>query len=133
MNPPPFAPCPCGSGRPFGACCEPLLTGQREAASARELMRSRFTAHAIGDDAYLHRTYAGTAGRPAPAAPAAAPRVTWTRLVIHGDEQRPGSDIAYVEFSAFFREAGQEQEMRERSEFRRAGGRWLYTRAVPAR
>src|SRR5688572_25188467 len=38
------APCPCGSGRTFGQCCEPLLREQRPAADAAELMRSRFTA-----------------------------------------------------------------------------------------
>lgn len=127
----PFAPCPCGSGRPFGACCEPLLTGAREASNARELMRSRYTAHAVGDEAYLHRTYAPTAGKPYVPAKHPARRVAWTRLVIHGEEGGSTSEIAFVDFSAFFREAGREHEMRERSEFRRVGGRWLYTRAVP--
>lgn len=47
--------CPCGSGRSFGACCRPLLRGG-EADSAEALMRSRFTAFALGDVAHLWRT-----------------------------------------------------------------------------
>lgn len=129
-RPDPGNACPCGSGRPFGACCEPLLAGRRPAATARELMRSRYTAHAVGDAAYLHRTYAPTADRPFVLPRRPAPPVTWTRLVIHSNAPGPAPDVAYVEFSAFHRDATGEHEMRERSEFRCVNGRWLYTRAV---
>ncbi|MEB4613424.1 YchJ family metal-binding protein, partial [Leucobacter sp. M11] len=45
--------CPCGSGSPFAGCCAPLLSGERQAQSAEQLMRSRFTAFAVGDAEYL--------------------------------------------------------------------------------
>lgn len=93
-------------------------------------MRSRYTAHAIGDGAYLHRTYASTARQPFAGRDGQKPRVKWTRLVIHGDSAGPSADIGYVEFSAFFRDATGEHEMREKSEFRRVEGQWLYTKAV---
>jgi SEC-C motif domain protein len=124
------APCPCGSGRPFVICCEPLLTGHREAGTARELMRSRFTAHAVHDEAYLHRTYAGTAHRPFVAPDATPAAMKWTRLEIHGDAAGAAPDIAFVEFSAHYRDATGDHIMREKSEFRRVKGKWLYTRAV---
>ncbi|PTX97953.1 YchJ family metal-binding protein [Opitutus sp. ER46] len=120
------APCPCGSGRPFGACCGALLDGQREAASARELMRSRYTAHVLGDEPYLHRTYAKTADQPFVAGQHASPGVDWVRLVIHEDAPGRRPDQAFVEFSAFYRDRQGTHEMRERSEFRLVGGRWLY-------
>lgn len=126
------AACPCGSGRPFGICCAPLLAGQRTAATARELMRSRYTAHAIDDGAYLHRTYASTARRPYVPAAQKEPKVRWTRLVIHADEPGPAPDVAFVEFSAYYRDDSGEHVMREKSEFRRVDGQWLYTRAVRA-
>lgn len=124
----PTALCPCGSGRPFFACCGPLLSGARAAATPGELMRSRYTAHATGDEAYLHRTYARTAARPFVVSK--QPRVNWVRLVIHEDTPGSADDVGFVEFSAFYRDASGEHEMRERSEFRRVQGRWLYTRAV---
>jgi SEC-C motif domain protein len=124
------APCPCGSGRPFAICCEPLLSGRRAAATARELMRSRFTAHAIHDEAYLHRTFARTAHRPYVAGEGQSPKLTWTRLEIHGDLAGTTPDAAFVEFSAHYRDETGEHVMREKSEFRRVEGQWLYTRAV---
>ncbi|HMU16960.1 MAG TPA: SEC-C metal-binding domain-containing protein, partial [Thauera aminoaromatica] len=39
----PSTPCPCGSGRAFGACCGPVLAGERPAPTAAALMRSRYT------------------------------------------------------------------------------------------
>src|SRR5258708_13275697 len=57
-------PCTCGSGKLFEACCESLLSGQRPASTAEELMRSRFTAHAAQDFVYHHRPYLETAKKP---------------------------------------------------------------------
>lgn len=91
-------------------------------------MRSRFSAHALGDEAYLHRTYAPTAQKKYVAPKKPQPRVNWTRLVIHADEPGPSPDLAFVEFSAFYRDHTGEHKMRERSEFRRLNGQWLYTR-----
>ena len=56
--------CPCGSGRTFGECCEPVLKGARIPATAEELMRARFSAHVVGDYAFLHHSYEGTAKTP---------------------------------------------------------------------
>jgi SEC-C motif-containing protein len=129
--PPPQSgqPCPCGNGRTFAACCEPLLAGRQPAATAEELMRSRFTAHVAHDFAYLHRTYRPTARLPYVAEPDLNP-IQWTRLVIHAHEPGPQPDTAYVEFSAFFADEGGEHAVQEKSEFHRIDGRWLYTRAV---
>ena len=49
----PATPCPCGSGRAFGACCGPALSGERPAPTAEALMRSRYTAFTLRDTAYL--------------------------------------------------------------------------------
>ena len=126
----PGASCPCGSGRPFAICCAPLLAGEREAGTALELMRSRYTAHAVGDEAYLHRTHAPTADKPyrAPRSER-GPELIWTRLVIHAAGPGPKPDTAYVDFSAFYRDERGEHELRENSEFKRKGGRWLYVAA----
>jgi SEC-C motif domain protein len=50
------ASCPCHSKRPYGDCCRPYHRGELEAPSAEALMRSRFSAFALGLGAYLVRT-----------------------------------------------------------------------------
>ncbi len=47
--------CPCGTGRKLRACCRPFHDGA-EPPAPESLMRSRFTAFAIGDAEYLWRT-----------------------------------------------------------------------------
>jgi len=56
----PNDPCICGSGRVFGKCCQPFLTYQAKPKTAKQLMRSRYAAYAIGDEKgreYLVRTW----------------------------------------------------------------------------
>ena len=40
--------CPCGSGRPFAECCEPVINGIRESETAEELLRARYSAFVKG-------------------------------------------------------------------------------------
>ena len=49
-------PCPCTSGRAYAECCRPLHRGARDAETPEALMRSRFSAFAVGDVEYLWRT-----------------------------------------------------------------------------
>lgn len=130
--PAPTDPCPCGSGRPFAACCEPVLRQQRRASTAEELMRSRFTAHTVRDYAHLHRTFLPTARLPYRPDPADDnDHLAWTRLVVHAHETTPAKpDSAFVDFSAFYQEGGAEHAIHEKSEFQRRDGEWFYTRAV---
>jgi SEC-C motif-containing protein len=122
-------PCPCGSGKLFDACCGPALAEKRLPATAEELMRSRFTAHVIGDYAYLHRTYLPTSQKPYVAEPVGEP-IKWTRLAIHSHETGPKPATATVDFSAYFDEQGSEQVLHEKSEFSRIGGKWLFARTL---
>jgi SEC-C motif domain protein len=125
----PDALCPCGSGRSFGECCEPLLKETRSAATAGELMRSRFTAHVVGDYHHLHRTYLGTARRPYVEEPA-GDEMKWTRLVVHAEEPGPKPGMAFVDFSAYHQEGEAEHALHEKAEFALIDGSWIYTRPV---
>jgi SEC-C motif domain protein len=121
--------CPCGSGKPFGACCEPILEGKQPAATAEDLMRARFTAHVVHDFAFLHRTYRPTARQPFVSS-AEKPAMQWTRLVVHNHGPGRTPDLAYVEFSAYGTENGAELVLHEKAEFVRENGAWIYTRAL---
>jgi SEC-C motif-containing protein len=121
------SPCPCGSGKVFGDCCEPLLTGARPAADAELLMRSRFTAHVLRDFRYLHNTYRPTAGKPY-VEEAGEPVMQWTKLVVHSHEVTADPDKAFVDFSAYGIDDGVEKVLQEKAEFLRINGTWLYNR-----
>jgi SEC-C motif-containing protein len=113
----------------FGECCEPLLKQKRSAETAGQLMRSRFTAHVVGDYQHLHRTYAGTAGRPYVEEETGG-EMKWTRLVVHAEETGSKPETAFVDFSAYFQDGETEQALHEKAEFARIDGKWIYTRAV---
>ena len=50
--------CPCGTGQSYVDCCGALHSGARTAATAEQLMRSRYSAFAVSDEDYLLRTWA---------------------------------------------------------------------------
>ncbi len=123
--------CPCG-GMPAGAglddCCGPVVAGERLADTAEALMRSRYTAYALGDGDHLFRTWHPRT-RTADADP--DPRVRWTRLevldVVAGGVDDPEG---VVEFRAAWVSADdgptRRGELHERSRFARRAGRWVY-------
>ena len=118
------APCPCGGGT-FGQCCGPLLAGA-PAATAEALMRSRYTAFALGDIAYLRRSWHPDT---CPAELAPDPKQRWLGLKIRataaGAEQ---DDLGTVEFVARYKIDGRGHRLHELSEFVRHEGRWVYLR-----
>lgn len=48
--------CPCGSLKKQEECCDPMIQGEKEAQTPEELMRSRYTAFAIGNMDYISET-----------------------------------------------------------------------------
>jgi SEC-C motif-containing protein len=124
----PFQGCPCGSGSPYAACCGPLLDGQA-AETAEALMRSRYTAYAVGDLDHLFRTWHP---RTRPEELRSSPEVVWVGLEVLAT--RGGGrdhDAGTVEFRATFGIGHGEQLLHETSYFERRGGRWVYVDGAP--
>ncbi|WP_307804384.1 YchJ family protein [Micromonospora echinofusca] len=120
----PARPCPCGHGPAYRECCGPLHRGATSAPTAEALMRSRFSAYAVGDTAHLLRTWHPT-GRPARLTLDAQQR--WTRLEILDTDRGGLFDTAgTVEFRAHYRDRGQPGMLHERSRFARLDGQWVY-------
>ncbi len=133
---PPGAACPCASGRTFGDCCAPLLEG-RPATTAEALMRSRYCAYALHDDAYLLATW-DPATRPVTATPSETPGLQWTGLrVVRCEAGQAGDETGMVEFIARYRQDAAAGVLHECSRFHRQQGRWVYCdgahEAVPGR
>jgi SEC-C motif domain protein len=110
---------------PYAACCGRYHHGEA-APTAEALMRSRYAAFAVGDAAYLRRTWD----------PATRPRrlhldpaTRWTGLeVLSTTGGGPADDAGTVAFRAH-RTGG---TLEERSAFRREAGRWLYVGPLTA-
>ncbi|MTD53925.1 YchJ family protein [Amycolatopsis pithecellobii] len=121
--------CPCGTGETYSNCCGPLHSGRRPAATAEQLMRSRFSAFAVGDTAYLLETWHP---RTRPDAVSLDEAQRWTRLdVLATTGGSPFHDTGTVEFRAHYRQHGKPGSMHENSSFVRENGRWRYLRAEP--
>lgn len=126
----PSSRCPCGGGLPFAECCGPLLAGTRSAATAEQLMRSRYSAFARGDTPYL---LASWHPRTRPATLAVDTDVRWTGLdVLATSGGSPLESEGTVEFRAHHVVAGEPGAQHERSRFVRERGRWLYVDGVSA-
>lgn len=125
------ARCPCGTGETYGACCGRFHAGRATAPTAELLMRSRFTAFAAGDEAYLLATWHPST-RPAAVDP--DPALQWYRLDVHGTTGGgPFDTEGRVDFSAHWRGAsGARGAQREHSRFLREQGRWFYVDGTPA-
>jgi len=126
-------PCPCGSKREATLCCEAIITGNREAATAEELMRSRYVAFTKANVDYLMRSHHSTT-RPLKDRKNIeqwAKSVQWMGLVILFTDAGQANDTrGIVEFKALFMENGQLQQLHEKSFFEREFGKWLYKTGV---
>ena len=120
--------CPCGTALPYDECCGPLHDGTTTAATAEQLMRSRYSAFAVGDPGYLLATWH----------PTTRPRtldldrdVRWTGLdVLATTGGTMLTAEGTVEFRASYvrgRDAGAQHE---NSRFVREGGQWRYLDGV---
>jgi SEC-C motif domain protein len=106
--------CPCDSGKPYTSCCEPLHLGVH-ATSALALMRSRYSAYAMGLEQYLIRTwYPDT--RPS-SLRLKDDNIKWLGLTVLREEH-VGPSLAIVEFVARYKVGGNRAErLHEISEF----------------
>ncbi|OQS40778.1 YchJ family protein [Chromobacterium haemolyticum] len=121
---PDAAGCPCGLGGYYAACCGRYLSeGGEPAPTAVALMRSRYTAYARGDEAYLLASWHPSTRPQALDLAADAGVVKWLGLEVLATE---AGGEGWVEFAARYKVSGKAERMRERSRFAREDGRWFY-------
>jgi len=120
----PTDPCPCGTGEPFGGCCLPLHRGERQAETAEELMRSRYSAYCVGDFEYVWKTWHP---RTRAEQPVSGDGPTWMGLqIVDVVAGQPGDEHGEVEFRAYYREGRRTGTLHERSRFAVRARRWFY-------
>lgn len=123
--PRPEGPCPCGSAIPFGHCCEGYHQG-KPAPTPEALMRSRYSAFALGNTDYLRDSWHSST-RPASITP--DHHALWKRLVIISTHTQ--GDTGQVHFRAVFLERQCWQVLEENSRFLREDGHWRYVDGQP--
>ena len=125
--------CPCGSGHLIVNCCEPIISGRKEAITAEALMRSRYTAFTRANVDYLLLTHSVKTrpGKERKNIELWAKSVTWMGLAILNTEAGEENDeTGYVEFKALFLENGTPDQIHEKSLFRRENGKWMYVSGI---
>jgi SEC-C motif-containing protein len=123
--------CPCHSGARYAACCGPVHERKSRAATPEALMRSRYSAFALGLGYYLvetlasdHPDRAGDVARLVQALSRAkdSQRFLGLRILDSGMD----GDRGHVTFHARIFERGADRSFGERSRFRREDGAWRY-------
>jgi SEC-C motif domain protein len=128
--------CPCHSGEPYKTCCEPRHTKERPAETPEALMRSRYSAFALGLGEYLVDTLSRDHDD------RAAPRATLVRELsrVKNTQRfmgleilaaRADGDRGEVTFHAKIFEKGKDRSFTEHSHFVREDGEWRYAFGEP--
>lgn len=114
--------CICGNLKDYDECCGPIISGEVDAISAEELMRSRYSAYVRGDGGYLvlsaieENRYEDDAEL----IEEFSSNVDWLKL----DILDIGTNI--IEFKAYYKEGDTIKVLHERSNFTKENGTWLY-------
>lgn len=120
--------CPCLSGETYGNCCGRFHSGSASAPTAEALMRSRYSAFAVGNAPYLLATWHPDHR---PDQLDLDPELEWRRLdILATSGGGPLDSTGTVEFTAHYRQDGQRGSQHELSRFVRENGQWLYLDGV---
>ena len=125
--------CACGSQRPYPECCGAFHAGLRKAATAEELMRSRYSAYALKLPDYIVATTHPSYRSPGLMQEVEAwmAQTTWQQLEVLQTKQGGTEDQqGEVEFRAHYSVAGINDSHHEHSRFEKQEDEWYYTEGV---
>ena len=123
--------CPCGSLKPYEACCEPYHKHQN-APTCEALMRSRYSAFVFGLVDYLVQTThpSHRSNHLKEEIALTCKQLAWTHLEVLSTWQGQEKDkVGKVSFKALFMQEGVEGVHEEHSRFKRFGKAWMYVDA----
>ncbi len=118
--------CPCSSGHDYSQCCGRYIDAGEIPVTPEQLMRSRYTAYSLQNDAYILDSWHSST-RPVSLSEENKLPVKWVELkVINSSVPAQNDTTATVEFVARFKVNGKAEQMHECSEFIKEAGRWFY-------
>jgi len=121
--------CPCCSGRSYEECCEPLLLGHVQAATAEALMRSRYTAYSLAEIDYLYKTSGARVRREFDAESSRkwAQSAEWQGFeILHAEGGGPSDTEGVIEFIAKYQVKEAAFEHHEIATFGRVEDAWRF-------
>ncbi len=126
--------CPCGSGKDYSACCEPVIKGAEKATTAEQLMRARYTAYTQVEMEFLNSSLHPEKQdeNDSDGARDWAENSQWHGLEIletigGGQEDETGT----VEFAANYTYKDEDQRYHEVASFERVDGEWYFSEGKP--
>ncbi len=120
--------CPCTSSKTYMLCCMPFISGKERPRDAESLMRSRYTAYALGEIEYLLKTIPLIERKKFDmrAAKTWSEESEWTGLEILSKKESSDGTKATIEFKAKFKIKDEEHIHAERAYFGKTAGRWFF-------
>ena len=118
--------CPCGSNKSYQECCSIFIDHNCLAETAKQLMRSRYTAYVRHNVNYLLATWHQST-RPDDMSSANLMPTIWNQLYIV--ETRYGlkqDDDGTVEFVAYYSNKNTNEKLHEISHFVKVDNKWFY-------
>lgn len=119
--------CYCGQQSNYAQCCAPFHQGTATPRTAQALMRSRYSAYVVKNDAYLLATWHKTT-RP-PQIDFSQDHTHWIKLDIVKTKKGGVNDSrGVVEFNAFYQQDDNDkvERLHEISRFKKVEGQWFY-------
>jgi SEC-C motif domain protein len=122
--------CYCGSNIPFDECCKPIIEGTKQAETAQDLMRSRYSAYVINDAQYLMDSthFSTKANFSKSQIESWAKESSWQKLeIINTQKGLENDNLGKVEFKAYYKDKkGTSHVHHEKSSFKKEEGRWYF-------
>jgi SEC-C motif domain protein len=123
--------CPCGSGKKYSDCCEPLIKGTKKAPTAETLMRARYTAYVVHAINFIISTCEegeGIADIDRKATEDWSNQSSWHGLrILRTEKGQEADDEGVVEFEADYTLHGMRDKHHETAAFKKVNGDWMYT------
>ena len=121
--------CPCKSGKTFGECCGPVISGAEKAGTAEALMRARYSSYVTGDVEFL-KTSATKAVQEQfdeAASKAWSKQAQWHGFeIVKTEGGGSGDKTGVVEFRALYTANGEFRNHHEVATFVNDGSGWLF-------
>lgn len=121
--------CHCGSNLAFADCCALILSGQQQAKTAEQLMRSRYSAFCERNVDYLIATHhpSKRLNDDKEQLANSMQDCQWLSLNILSTSKGEATDLnGEIEFIAHYNQQQQFGSLHERSRFVKEQGRWFY-------
>lgn len=119
--------CPCHSGKEYATCCAPYHQGELP-PTPTALMRSRYSAYALGNVSYIMETTHSSHPDKS------RPRKEWEAQILAFSKAAEFTGLEILEaqdnFVTFRADLGSAGSFTEKSEFEKEEGRWRYKRAL---